>query len=429
MRAQSFSIMGGYAWLLLLLASGVTFAKVHNPVGVPYSQEMFILLLFAFAFLYLSGCLIQNITIPSAGVVVLLLVLFYLTMSPLLAKYMLHQPYIYGVIEERRVAMLLVFFPVYYLMRGRGVSADRLTQIIVAIAVAASAVMVVSSMTASGGDAAAAGDDLREGRMGAGVAFVALSALILLAALLTGNTQRLFPRSRRPLVISVVLLGVFVGEILFIVQSRQTFLGIGIAAVAVAAVQRGRGMLVLGLGVIAAAVAFIQSDRLVDLFGQLVSDQYLEQSARSRAIDIIFSALRDSSYVGMGALYQGYRGGFEELYGPNFYLSDVGIFGTFYRFGFLAVIPVFLWLTVYLRVMRSVNDMFVRVFARLYLVYFVALWPVGGVVEYRGAVAGVVLAIAAAAGWSTSRGRDRMRDKPAGVASLGISGYGGRGQP
>jgi hypothetical protein len=53
----------------------------------------------------------------------------------------------------------------------------------------------------------------------------------------------------------------------------------------------------------------------------------------------------------MGALSQQWNGGFSTLYNPYFFLSDVGIFGTYYRFGLLTPLVLFVFYAGFIRVM------------------------------------------------------------------------------
>ena len=54
----------------------------------------------------------------------------------------------------------------------------------------------------------------------------------------------------------------------------------------------------------------------------------------------------------MGSLSLQWKGGFSTLYNPHFYLSDVGLFGVYYRYGFLTPLIALIFYAGYLRIMK-----------------------------------------------------------------------------
>ncbi|MEY8213288.1 MAG: hypothetical protein RPR97_02265, partial [Colwellia sp.] len=54
-------------------------------------------------------------------------------------------------------------------------------------------------------------------------------------------------------------------------------------------------------------------------------------------MNILFES-KSAYFMPLGALSEMWGGGFHRIYGENFYLADVGIFGTLYRYGLVGLI-------------------------------------------------------------------------------------------
>ena len=131
------------------------------------------------------------------------------------------------------------------------------------------------------------------------------------------------------------------------------------------------------------------------LFGQIVSDQYVAQSARAQTISSIFAEFKryDAAWFGSGCLSSNWHGGFDSVYAANFYLADVGIIGTFYKFGVLSLFLLFLYFMLQFSALLAARGHpdFRFVLATCALVAIVM--PVGAPLEYRGFITGLLLAV------------------------------------
>jgi uncharacterized membrane protein YhhN len=86
-----------------------------------------------------------------------------------------------------------------------------------------------------------------------------------------------------------------------------------------------------------------------------------------------------------------WQDGFIPYFGEHFFLSDVGIFGTLFRFGFLTFLLVPLTLYVYQRIARTINpDM---TFLYSVMLALMVIWPLNGLLEYGQPVIAMLFVI------------------------------------
>ncbi len=106
----------------------------------------------------------------------------------------------------------------------------------------------------------------------------------------------------------------------------------------------------------------------------------VDDGVRRYTIAAIFNHLDLVNWLPSGSLSLMWQDGFIPYFGEHFFLSDVGILGTLFRFGFLTFLVVPLSLYVYQRIARNINpDMGFNYAAMLAL--FV-IWPLSGLFEY-----------------------------------------------
>ncbi len=86
-------------------------------------------------------------------------------------------------------------------------------------------------------------------------------------------------------------------------------------------------------------------DKLLLLYEDAV--EHSGPRTREITIGIIIDEILKNP-VGYGALSLQWKDGFLPIYNDNFYLSDVGIFGVFYRFGFFSLVVIGIYYYVYL---------------------------------------------------------------------------------
>ncbi|ANF26848.1 hypothetical protein CXF92_11125 [Pseudomonas sp. Choline-3u-10] len=109
-------------------------------------------------------------------------------------------------------------------------------------------------------------------------------------------------------------------------------------------------------------------------------DGDVEDGVRPHTIASVFSHLSLVNWLPSGSLSLMWQDGFIPYFGEHFFLSDIGIIGTLFRFGFLTFLLVPLTLFVYRRIARSINTEMEFTYAVM-LAFFV-IWPLNGLFEY-----------------------------------------------
>lgn len=106
----------------------------------------------------------------------------------------------------------------------------------------------------------------------------------------------------------------------------------------------------------------------------------VDDGVRPYTIAAIFNHLDLVNWLPSGSLSLMWQDGFIPYFGEHFFLSDVGIIGTMFRFGFLTFLVVPMSLFIYQRIARNINpDMGFNYAVMLAL--FV-IWPLSGLFEY-----------------------------------------------
>jgi len=109
-------------------------------------------------------------------------------------------------------------------------------------------------------------------------------------------------------------------------------------------------------------------------------DGDVEDGVRPHTIASVFNHLSLVNWLPSGSLSLMWQDGFIPYFGEHFFLSDIGIIGTLFRFGFLTFLLVPLTLFVYRRIARSINTEMEFTYAVM-LAFFV-IWPLNGLFEY-----------------------------------------------
>lgn len=385
---RSFSRKGSYAvsTTTLLLGFVVFFNSQifngvgSNPIGVKGVQELFYIFLVIFSFSY-----VLSHSRPTADILVLFLALLLLLLSAVLAAIKFGQPIFLGILENRRSLGILVYFPLVYLLRTGRVSYKRLEKSVVWMALVCA---VLSVGIYLGVVPTLQEIDIKEGtsrelRFAIGQAFITSSIVLLLApsAKATHNHRLL-----KATLLAFVLL--------FIIQTRQL---ISIALIGLFFVGGwGRLLIILGTAFFMVSLGFGYNfhnlDRFFEMFSSALSEQYIYESWRALSIATILSEFGEGNFLGSGGLYIGWNDGFHRIFGPFFYLADVGIFGSLYRYGLLMFLIYGAYVALQIRILTKIQD---RDHKRLFTVLFVMLFvasPFAAPLEIRGHIVGFILA-------------------------------------
>lgn len=106
----------------------------------------------------------------------------------------------------------------------------------------------------------------------------------------------------------------------------------------------------------------------------------VEDHVRPNTIASVFNHLDLVNWLPSGSLSLMWQDGFIPYFGEHFFLSDIGIIGTLFRFGFLTFLLVPFTLYVYRRIARNINpDMG---FTYAVILAFFVIWPLNGLFEY-----------------------------------------------
>lgn len=341
-------------FILLLLNSGCLFLTDNKEAGLPYLRELYLLGIMATSALLLVAWkrLYQSKTS--------LWILFFGVALPLasagLAKLNFGQPLIYGLLEERRSFAFLVFFPTLLLLIKTAPSQQQLEKFFLYSGLACTAVgylyylgiIPVNTNIAFEVDAKDFGP-LRPDRYRIGSAYIGLCAFMLMYRL-----------KQRVSLAALGLLLYFSAYLWLVLQTRQSML---IWVLAGLWIFRDRVDSLLKVGLLGSALLVVS----YLLFPEFYYQQYLKFNAllfeatsgpgvRSTTAAIALEAVAENWYIGLGALSLQWNGGFSSLYNPHFYLSDVGIFGVYYRFGLLTPAIALVYYLGFLRLMKKCPD-------------------------------------------------------------------------
>jgi hypothetical protein len=180
-----------------------------------------------------------------------------------------------------------------------------------------------------------------------------------------------------------ILALVYLATLVFVTQTRQVIL-LCIIFTFLCLKAKSIKLAVIGGLVIA---PFVIDPQLLELFG-LNIDFYM-QSAQEGATDNVREAtiaqimdhLHEYNWVPSGSLSLMWNDGFKQYFSYYFFLSDVGVIGTLFRFGFLTVAIIPISFMVYFKVAKHLNsnlDFTLAVFLA-----HLCIWPLQGIFEYQ----------------------------------------------
>ena len=341
-------------FVVIFLNTGAIFLSDDKKSGILFLRELYLLGIVGAAFML---CLIwRRVYQSKAAMWVLFFGVFIPLFSALLAYLNFGQPLIYGLLEERRSLAWLSFFLVLFLLIKTKPEQHHLESFFMTSAIFATVIgfLYYFSIIPDNPIPSFARDvkdtgDLRPNRYRIGAGAVTLAAYILLYRLRDQLSIK-----------SLALLLYFAAYLWLVVQTRSTMLIWALAAVWVfrkrldsaAKVALTAGIL-LGMSYLMFPEFYVQQyEKLLLMYDEAVNSP----GVRDDTIATIMEAQRQNNYIGMGALSLQWNGGFGTLYDPHFYLSDVGIIGVFYRFGFLTPLVALLFYGGFIYFMRQVKE-------------------------------------------------------------------------
>ncbi|MEB0039868.1 MULTISPECIES: hypothetical protein [unclassified Pseudomonas] len=343
--------------MLLFLNSACLFLTENKKAGVPYLREVFIVAIVASAFILLV--IWKRAQQSRASLWVLCFGLLLPALSALLANIKFGQPLIFGLLEERRSFLYLLFFPALYLMIKARPTQEELERFFLCCGLACVVVgyLYYVGVIPENNDFAFTVDEkdygldpLRPNRFGIGAPYVSACAFMLMYRL-----------KRRFSLMTVLLLLLFVSYLWLVIQTRNTMVIWALAGVWIFRSQWGVllkvGIAVIGILLVAYLIlpeAFFTEQYAK--FNALLAEATSDGGVRSTTAHIVLGEVAQNFYMGMGALSLQWQNGFARIYSSYFYLSDVGLLGVYYRYGFLAPIIALIYYIGYWRIMRQCRN-------------------------------------------------------------------------
>lgn len=343
-------------FMLLLLNSTCFFLTDDKRAGIPYFHELFLLLVVA-----ATACLFvawkwvyqskTSLWIIFMGVMLPLI-------SAVLANLNFGQPLVYGLLEERRFLQYLVFFPTLFLLIMASPTQEELGKYFLYVALFCATLGFAyylgiipqnKGVSFTVDDWTQYEDLLRPNRFRIGSPFVTISAFMVM-----------YSMRDRVTVGRLLILLYFVAYLWLVLQTRQTMVVWALAGMWIFRKRIDSLMKMSVLGVAILVVSYLLAPEFYHAqyarFDALLFDATSGPGVRERTVSIILDAISANNYFGMGALSLQWDGGFSRIYNSHFYLADVGIFGVYYRFGFLAPIAALVFYGGFIWIMGQCSD-------------------------------------------------------------------------
>lgn len=278
--------------------------------------------------------------------------------SAVLANLNFGQPLVYGLLEERRFLQYLVFFPMLFLLIKASPSQEELGKYFLYVSLFCATLGFAyylgiipqnKGVSFTVDDWTQYEDLLRPNRFRIGSPFVTISAFMLM-----------YSMRDRVTVGRLLMLFYFAAYLWLVLQTRQTMVVWALAGMWIFRKRIDSLMKMSALGVAILVVSYLLVPEFYhaqyDRFDALLFDATSGPGVRDRTVAIILDAISANNYFGMGALSLQWQGGFTRVYNSHFYLADVGIFGVYYRFGFLAPVAALIFYGGFIWIMRQCSD-------------------------------------------------------------------------
>ncbi len=376
---------------IMVLHFGLFEAAPQNPIGMKFVQELYLAMCVGFALLFMAGTAgNKKSNAYSTLFVYIAFTIATFTVLPALFAYLFYgQPMYYGIIEERRAMFCLSAILLLYI--GQRMTASQFEKTILVTAVFAVVLSwlcykeILPDLRPDTGNR----DLSRPGRSSVGVLSLTMGYFLCLYYWHTGKSPiDGSPRSKQ---IYAILAMVFLLTIVFVTQTRQVLLMLAVFTILCL---RGKAV-VLGLIGLALVSPLILNPHLLDWAGVNV-DFYIQSFSegatdeiRQNTIEQIMFHLKENNWMPSGSLSLMWNNGFKRFFSFFFFLSDVGIFGTFFRFGLLAFVIIPVAFILYFNVARALNPNLKFVIA--VFVANLVIWPLQGIFEYQQGLIAMLL--------------------------------------
>jgi len=393
MRAVSKS--GAYFILLIfvfVLHFGIFEETPHNPIGILYVSELYLIICLAFTAFYV----LASVGKEQKDLKILLTYCAYssvifILLPAIFSNLYYGQPLIYGIIEERRILYCFTFSVMLYLARNMSAAQFEKAFLFVGFMACILAWMFKFSVLPDLRDKVASFD--RPDRSSIGALAQCLAYFYCIQVWNKGISPiDGSPRSKTPYIVFACFILL---TLVFATQTRQLiFLSLCFTLLCL----KSKSVIWIVVSGILVSPLYLFPDLLKELGLNL--DFYAESlengptdNVREQTIGYIFGHLHANNWLPSGSLSLMWNNGFIPHFGEYFFLSDVGIFGTLFRFGFLAflIVPLTLFCYYYFakRLHRDTS------FTVTALLAYMVIWPLQGIFEYMQATIAFLLVIQA----------------------------------
>jgi len=365
--------------LAIVLHFSVFGDSTHNPIGFKFLNEAYLAVCLGLSLLLILASTEES----SREFRILMYYAFYsvfvFTVLPaIFSFYTFGQPITYGLIEERRILFTFGFVPL--LLLAKHISTRQFEHAFIYAALIA----VVLSWCFKFGLV----PDLREeqtswdrpDRSSIGPFLICFAYFYCIQVWAKGKSPINGEQRQRKLYL--ILAAVLLLTLVFATQTRQLI--VLCLAFTLFSLRAKAIIWAASLCVLLSPLFFYPE--LLEILGLNVEfyesslDGDVEDGVRPHTIASVFSHLNLVSWLPSGSLSLMWQDGFIPYFGEHFFLSDIGIIGTLFRFGFLTFLLVPLTLFVYHRIARSINSEMEFTYAVM-LAFFV-IWPLNGLFEY-----------------------------------------------
>lgn len=383
-------------FVLLYLDSRAWFTK-DNFVEITGAMEAYLVLLLMFFLVAVLPKAVLKMKLETSGLFVLAVIGFVLLVPAIGALLAYGQPIWAGMIEERRALGYLIFFPVILAIRSKLVTPRTVLNYVTGSAVlcvvnsvlyylTVSSVQTVESLTS---EASARAD-----RTPIGTGFILIAVCYCLARYVESPKLRW-----------AFLWAMFVFDVVVLEQGRQTILAVGVATIGLLW-GKGQALKQLAFTCLCGFVAILPFiwNSVVKMWDKYVFLFELLSHAQNLRVDTLHAALGSNLLVPHGALWAQWNEGFSRYFGPNFFLSDIGVFGELFCYGavLLAILLVSYYGYIFWQIRAAEWNTVTRACAAA-MVTLIVLHAFQPVIEQGGFDVGVIVAVL------TSQKRDGYR--------------------
>ena len=376
--------------LAVILHFSVFGDSTHNPIGFKFLNEAYLALCLGFALLLVLASSEEASRELRVLMYYAVYSVFVFTVLPaVFAYHTFGQPLMYGLIEERRILFTFGFVPL--LLLSKRISTLQFERAIIYAALIA----VFLSWCFKFGLV----PDLREeqtawdrpDRSSIGPFLICFAYFYCIQIWSNGKSPINGEARQRSLY--MVIAAILLLTLVFATQTRQLIvlcLAFTLFCLRAKAVIWAASLCVL-------LSPFFFYPELLETFGMNLEfyqenlEGGVEDGVRPYTIASVFNHLDLVNWLPSGSLSLMWQDGFIPYFGEHFFLSDIGIIGTLFRFGFLTFLLVPLTLYIYRRIARNIDPQ--MGFTYSVMLAFFVIWPLNGLFEYTQPVICMLLVI------------------------------------